>query len=322
MDRFEAMAMLLEVVENGSFSAASRALRVPIPTLSRKVSELEALLATRLLTRTTRKLTLTDAGITYIEAARRILEQVGDAEREAAGEFTTPKGELILTAPTMFGRLHVLPVVADFLTLYPQINIRLHLGDRNVHLVDDRVDMAVRIGKLADSSMTATQVGSMRTVVCVSPTLLTSHGIPRSPSDLLDLPCVTVDIPVPTLGWRFHMGRATEVTEVPIKSRLSVTTTEAAVDAAIRGVGATRLLHYQVADAVASGALKIVLRSFEPEPSPIHLVHVARKQMPIKIRRFIDFAIPRLRSALDQLSAPVSRAKRHQESGSAAHCRR
>ena len=131
-------------------AAAGRALRVPVPTLSRKISELEASLGTRLLIRTTRKLTLTDVGVTYVAAARRILEQVEDAEREAAGEFTTPKGELVITAPIMFGRLHVLPIVIDFLALFPEINIRLQLADRNVHLVDDHVDMAVRIGQLPD----------------------------------------------------------------------------------------------------------------------------------------------------------------------------
>src|SRR6267142_587824 len=147
MDRFEAMSMLVTVIEMGSLSAAGRALKVPLATLSRKISDLETLLGTRLLIRTTRKLTLTDAGITYITAARRILEQVEDAEQEAAGEFTAPKGELVITAPISFGRLHVLPVVADFLALFSEINVRLVLADRNVSLIDDHVDMAVRFGK-------------------------------------------------------------------------------------------------------------------------------------------------------------------------------
>ena len=192
MDRFEAMSMLVTVSEAGSLSAAGRALKVPLATLSRKISDLETLLGTRLLIRTTRKLTLTDAGITYVTAARRILEQVEDAEREAAGEFTAPKGDLVITAPIMFGRLHVLPVVADFLALFPEINVRLVLADRNVSLIDDHVDMAVRIGKLPDSSMVATQVGLMRTVVCASPALMDGRGVPQAPDDLLKLPCVSV----------------------------------------------------------------------------------------------------------------------------------
>jgi DNA-binding transcriptional LysR family regulator len=303
MDRFEAMSILLKVVEHGNLSAASRALNIPLATLSRKISDLETLLATRLLIRTTRRLTLTDTGVTYVKAARRILELVEEAEHEAAGEFTAPRGDLVLTAPVMFGRLYVLPVVTDFLALFPEINVRLLLGDRNVHLVDDQIDMAVRIGTLPDSSLSATRVGSMRTVVCASPTLLASHGTPQSPDDLARIPCVTVDIPVPALAWRFQVQESSVPVEIPIRPRLSVTSTEAAAVAAIRGAGAVRLMLYQVADAVQAKTLQIVLRSYEPEPVPIHLVHVSRGQMPVKLRTFIDFARPRLKTALEELTA-------------------
>lgn len=303
MDRFEAMSMLLEVVEKGSLSAAGRALRVPVPTLSRKLSDLEELLGTRLLIRTTRKLTLTDAGAAYVAAARRILEQVEEAEREAAGEFTTPKGELVLTAPILFGRLHVLPVVADFLALFPEINIRLMLSDRNAHLVDDHIDMAVRIGRLPDSSMIATRIGSMRTVVCASPALLAAHGVPRSPEDLQRRPCIGFNAPTSAPGWRFWPRESAASIEIPITPRLAVTTAEAAADAAIRGVGLVRLFHYQVADAVKSGMLEIILEEFEPEPAPIHLVHAARGQMPLKMRRFLDFAAPKLRQVVAGIGA-------------------
>ncbi len=294
MDRFEAMAMLREAVDRGSLSAAGRALRVPVPTLSRKISELEALLGARLLIRTTRRLALTDAGATYLAAARRILDEVDGAEREAAGEFAVPKGELVVTAPLHFGRLHVLPVVADFLALFPAINVRLRLADRNVVLVDDHVDVAVRIGRLDDSTMVATRIGSMRTVSCASPALLDRHGVPAAPQDLAGLPVVAVDAPMP--------GSAIpgDVASVP---RLSVTTTEAAVQAAILGIGVARLLHYQVADAVEAGALRIVLGAFEPAPVPVHLVHAVRGQLPLKMRRFLDFAAPRMRERLDRLAS-------------------
>ena len=298
MDRFEAMAMLVTVTETGSLSAAGRALKVPLATLSRKISDLEALLGTRLLLRTTRKITLTDAGATYVAAARRILEQVEDAERAAAGEFTAPKGELVITAPIFFGRLHVLPVVADFLALFPDINVRLALADRNVSLMDDHVDMAVRIGRLPDSSMVATQVGLMRTVVCASPALMAGRGVPQIPDDLLRLPCVTVDTPLPSPGWRFKAPGSGATLEIPIVPRLSVTTTEAAAQAAIRSIGATRLLHYQVVEAVDAGALRIILDEFEPDPAPVNLVHASRGYMPLKMRRFLDFATPRLRKAV------------------------
>jgi DNA-binding transcriptional LysR family regulator len=302
MDRFEAMSMLVAVTDTGSLSATGRTLKVPLATLSRKISDLETLLGTRLLIRTTRKLTLTDAGIAYVAAARLILEQVENAEREAAGEFTTPKGELVITAPIQFGRLHLLPVVADFLALFPEINIRLVMTDRNVDLVDAHVDMAVRIGKLPDSSMVATQVGLMRTVVCASPELLGAHGVPQTIDDLQKLPCVTVDAPMPLPGWRFKTPGSEAMQEVSIVPRLSVTTTEAAAQAAIRSVGVTRLLHYQVAEAIKANALRIILTAFEPDPVPVNLVHVSRGQMPLKMRRFLDFAAPRLRDVLGKVA--------------------
>ena len=299
--------MLVAVTEQGSLSAAGRVLQVPLATLSRKISDLEALLGTRLLTRTTRKLTLTDAGIAYVAAARRILEQVEEAEREAAGEFTVPRGELVLTAPVMFGRLHVLPAVCEFLATFPEINIRLILADRKVDLIDDHVDMAVRIGKLPDSSMVATRIGVMRTVTCASPTFLVGRGTPRIPDDLLHLPCVTVDTPMPSPSWRFRNPRSGAALDVAVLPRLTVTTPEAAAQAAIRNVGIARLLHYQVTEAVERGGLEIILETYEPEPAPVHIVHASRGQMPLKMRRFLDFAAPRLKQVLNGISSAQPR---------------
>lgn len=302
MDRYEAMALFVAVTERGSLSAASRALEVPLATLSRKVTDLESLLGARLLIRTTRKLTLTDAGVAYLAAARRILEQVEDAEREAAGEFSEPKGELVITAPMLFGKLHVLPVVADFLALFAQISIRLVLADRNVHLIDDHVDMAVRIGKLPDSTLVATRIGTMRTVICASSALLASHGTPNTPSDLLRFPSVVVDTPMPSSGWQFKAPDSSTTLEIQPHPRLWLTTTEAAAQAAIRSVGVTRLFYYQVAEAIEAGTLQIILEAFEPEPAPVNLVHPSRGQMPLKMRRFLDFAAPRLREVLARLN--------------------
>ena len=301
MDRLEAMSMLVTVTEAGSLSAAGRRLNVPLATLSRKISDLEALLGTQLLIRTTRKLSLTDAGAAYVMAARRILEQVVQAEREAAGEFDAPTGELVITAPIQFGRLHVLPLVAEFLAQFPDINIRLLLSDRNIDLVDAHVDMAVRIGTLPDSSMVATHIGLMRTVVCASPALMDERGVPATPDDLIRLPCVTVDALQPISGWLFKAPVSGARIEVPVKSRLSVTTTEAAAAAAVRSVGITRLLHYQVDDAEQAGLLRIILDTYEPEPVPVTLLHVSRAHMPLKMRRFLDFAAPRLRKTLAEL---------------------
>jgi DNA-binding transcriptional LysR family regulator len=298
MDRLEAMTILLKVVDRGSFSAASRDLGVPLATVSRKVNELEQHLGARLLVRTTRKVALTDAGATYIASARRILDEIDETERVAAGEFHVPRGELIVTAPVSFGRLHVLPIVTAFLAAYPEINVRLLLSDRNLDLIEDHVDMAVRIGSLPDSSMIATRVGSMRRVVCASPKLLASQGVPKSPQDLAGLPCVNFEFLSPPSAWPFRLKSDKGTTEVQIRPRLSVTTAEAAVWAACEGVGATRVLHYQCADALRDGSLRIVLADFEIEPLPVHLLHSGRAAMPAKARLFLDFSDHGLRERL------------------------
>ena len=301
MDRLAAMTILLRVVEKGSFSAAGRALGMPLATVSRKVNELETHLGTRLLVRTTRKVALTEAGGAYVAAARRILEEIDETERAAAGEFHTPRGELTLTAPVFFGRLHVLPVVTDFLAAYPAITVRLHLSDRTLHLIDEHVDLAVRIGSLPDSSLVATRVGAMRTVVCASPKLLAAHGVPQSPEDLAALPCVSFDAVSRAATWPFRLRDAKGTTEVPIRPRLSVSTAEAAVWAALQGVGATRVLHYQCADALHDGSLRIILAEFELAPLPVHLIHAGRGALPSKMRVFLDFAAGRLRGRLSAL---------------------
>jgi len=301
MDRLEAMTILLMVVDKGSFSAASRDLGVPLATVSRKVNELESHLGTRLLVRTTRKVALTDAGAIYVASSRRILDEIGETERVAAGEFQAPRGELILTAPVLFGRLHILPVVTDFLAAYPEINVRLILSDRNLHLIDDHVDMAIRIGALSDSSMVATRIGLMRTVVCVSPKLLAGRGAPEKPEDLAALPCVNFDFLSLTSTWPFRRKGTRGTLDVSIRPRLSVSTAEAAVWAAVQGVGATRVLHYQCADAVRDGALRIILADFELEALPVHLIHAGRGALPTKTRVFLDFVGPRVKEKLKSL---------------------
>lgn len=303
MDRLEAMAILLQVAAKGSFSAAARTMRIPVTTVTRKISDLEALIGTKLLIRTTRRVELTDAGVSYVSAAREIIDRVEAAEREASGEFTAPKGELVVTAPVQFGQLHVLPVVCDFLALYPEINIRLLLLDRNVRLVDDHVDLAVRIGPLPDSTMIATNIGSMRTVICASPNLIEDGSAVTTPGQLSEIPCITFDGPLPSPGWTFRDPMTGVPIQVPIISRLSVTTVEAALIAATAGVGAARLLHYQVAEAISSGKLRLLLEDSEPEPAPVSMVHAERGQLPLKIRRFLDYAAPRLREAIQKAVA-------------------
>lgn len=303
MDRLEAMSLLVAAAEAGSFTAASKRLGVPLPTVSRKVAELEARLNARLLIRTTRKLTLTDTGAAYLVASKQILEQVAEAERAASGEYLTPRGDLAIAAPIVFGRLHVLPVVNDFLAAFPDINVQLALSDRNADLVGDQLDLAVRIGALDDSSMIAQRAGHVRRVVCASPDFLKRHGVPKSPAELANFPCITFGMNAAT-SWPFAPKRRSALS-IPIRARLSVNTAEAALDATLAGVGLTQVLSYQAADAVKEKRLRIVLKEFELEPLPVHLVYPAQAQPPLKLRRFLEFALPRLKKALAEIERRV-----------------
>jgi len=203
MDRLNAMTTLLAVVDTGSLSAAARQLGAPLSTVSRKVSELESHLKTQLLIRSNRKLTLTDAGRSYIIACRQIIDQLGEAERAAAGEYSAPSGDLVITAPILFGRLHILPIVSTFLGEHSEISVRLVLTDRIVHLVDDHIDVALRIGHLPDSSLVAIKIGTTRHVVCASPEYLARRGRPTTPQALTNHDCVACDALMAPGGWAF-----------------------------------------------------------------------------------------------------------------------
>ena len=304
MDRLESMLVLITAVEAGSLSAAGRRLGMPLATVSRKVSELESHLRTQLLTRTRRGLTLTDAGRSYVAACKRILEEVGEAELAASGEYSAPKGDLIVTAPIVLGRLHVLPIVIEFLKTYPDIDIRMVLADRVTNLLEEQVDVAVRIGELPDSSLIATRVGLIRRVVCGSPAYFAARGTPKRPAELDAHDCITFDGLASPEAWTFRMRKADA--SVGIHSRLIVNTAEAAIDAAIAGLGITRVLSYQVATAVQVRALAIVFREFEPSPWPVSLVFAGQRLLPLKLRAFLDFAAPRLRERLRLVRAPSS----------------
>lgn len=299
MDRFDAMAVLLAVVEEGSLSAAARRLRVPLTTVSRKVADLERHLRTRLLTRTSRRVDLTEAGQAYVTAARRILEQVHEAERAATGEYSAPRGDLVVTAPVVFGRRHMIPIVSDFLAAYPEIAIRLLLIDRSVNLVEDHIDVALRIGLLADSALVATRVGFVRRVVCASPDYLAHRGTPAEPTDLKAHDLVTFEGFPATTDWRFRDG-ATSLA-IPVRPRLAVNAAEAAVDAVRTGLGITRVLSYQAADEIRSGALHVLLEAYEPEPLPVSFVHSERGLLPLKVSAFLDWAVPRMRTRMTTL---------------------
>lgn len=294
MDRLESMSVFVAVVAAGSFSAASRQLRMPLPTVSRKVAEIESHLRAKLLVRSTRKLVLTDAGHAYVEDCKRILEAVAEAERGASGQYNLPQGELTITAPIVFGRLHVVPVVTEFLRAYARVDVRLVLADRVLNLVEDRVDLAVRIGPLPDSRLVASKVGQIRRVVCASPAYLKERGTPRAPQDLLKHDCVTFAGLTDAGSWAFD-----DHGTVRVHSRLVASTAEAAVDAAVAGIGVTCTLSYQIADAVKAGRLAVVLRKFEPAPLPVSLLYVRESRITAKLRAFIDYSAPRLRARLN-----------------------
>nr|WP_246548253.1 LysR substrate-binding domain-containing protein [Ancylobacter oerskovii] len=290
------MAILLKVVETGSLSAAAKQLGVPLATVSRRIAELEAHLDTRILNRTSRRLSLTEAGRLYVEASRRILEQVEEAERSAMGVYKDPKGQLTVTAPVVFGRTHMIPIIAEFLAQYPEIDVKLVLADRLLDLLEADVDVALRIGELDDSSLVALRVGAVRRVTCASPTYLATHGRPQEPQDLKRHICVTFDNLASPAGWRFSSPNGD--VQVPVRSRLTVTTAEAAVDGAVAGLGFTRLLSYQIAREKRTGRLEVVLAEYELPAWPVSLVHAGQQLPPRKLRAFLDFAAPRLRDRL------------------------
>jgi DNA-binding transcriptional LysR family regulator len=305
MDRFEAMGLLIETVEAGSMSAAGRKLGVPLPTLSRKLADLEEHLGVRLLIRSTRRLELTEEGATYLAASRRILEEVGEAERQAGGEYVTPRGTLLVTAPVSFGRRHVLPIIGDYLAEHPEVSVRLNLSDQHLDLVGDHVDLAVRIGVLPDSQLVARRIGDMRWVIVGSPALLDVHGVPAQPQDLQRWPCVGVDNIQLASWWRFRKPGDRSDHTVAVRPRFAVNSGEGAVDGAVAGMGLTQTMLYQAAPAIADGRLRIVLSDWEAAPLPLSIVYTGQGRMPMKTRSLLDFASPRLAADLVRLDRMV-----------------
>jgi DNA-binding transcriptional LysR family regulator len=296
LDRFDAIRTLLAAVDGGSLSAASRSLGMPLPTVSRKVSELEAHLGTQMVVRTSRKLLLTDAGQAFVQAGRRILAELDEAERAASGEYQTPRGDLLVTAPIAFGRLHILPVVLEFLRAYPEVNVRLVLADTVVDLIDNHVDVAARLGRLPDSGLVAMRVGEVRWITVASPDYLRHRGEPATPADLADHDCVAFEGLQTSRSWTFAPGPGNG--PVAIRPRLGVNTADALIEAAASGFGVARMTSYQAASALRDGRLVEILCEYVGDPIPVHLVHTGPPLLPLKLRAFLDFATPRVRQYL------------------------
>lgn len=299
MDRLEAMSVFLAAVASGSLSGASRELGMPLATVSRKVAELEEHLNASLMTRSVRGLELTPAGRTYAAGAKAILEQLTEVERTTAGEYIEPKGDLVVSAPIVFGRMHVLPVVTRFLDAYPDVAVNLALTDRVAHFLDDQVDVALRVGSLPDSDLVATRLGTVQHIVCASPAYLKSHGTPTRPDDLARHRIIAFQSVSALSTWDF-LADGMQTVSTPA-ARLTVSTIDAAIDAALDGAGLIRAVSYQVAGHVGDGRLVRVLREFEPEPRPVHLVFGRQTRLPLKLRAFIDFSVPRLRARLAEV---------------------
>lgn len=300
MNQVEGMAILVAVADAGSLSAGARALGMPLATVSRRISDLEAYLGTPLLLRSKRGLGLTEAGAAFLAASRRILDDLREAESAAAGLPPAPRGELTVTAPVVFGRRHLLPVVAEFLAAEPEVDVRVVLGDRPANLADERADLAVRIGVATTGpEFVATPVGEVRVVTCATPAHLEAFGWPQVPADLAEHPCVTFTALSGARRWTYGEGAAAQ--SVRLRSRLVVNTAEAAISAALAGVGLTRAIDYQVAGLLQSGRLVRVLQGFEPAPLAVTLLHLRREPVPLRLRAFVAFAAPRLRERL----APV-----------------
>ena len=293
MDRLDSMSILVTVAEAGSLTAAARLLDTPLTTVSRKISDLEGHLKTQLLTRSSRRISLTDAGRSYVAACKRILEDVGEAERIVAGEYTAPKGELSVTAPIVFGRLHLVPVLADFLRAYPDIDVRLTLSNRQVNLTEEGIDAALRVGDLPDSALKATRVGTIRRVFAASPGYLKARGIPQKPADLIGHDCIGVQGFTGSGFWSVADGG-----EIPVRYRLIVNSTDAACEAAKEGMGIVSVFSHHVASNFQDGTLVSVLPDFRRETLPLSLVRGAGEYLPLKLRAFLDFVTPRLKARL------------------------
>lgn len=296
MDRLEAMSVIVAVAEEGTFSAASRRLGMSVATVSRKVAELEGSLKAELFQRSSRRMTLTEAGKDYVEACKGIIEQIDDAERQVSGEYRSPKGDLAVTTPWGLGHTHLLPLAVEFLNAFPEIDLRLLLTDRVVDSVEESIDVSIRIGALPESNMIAARIGSIRLVVCASPAYLAARGHPQTPEEIGDHDCIAINPLASPNAWKFRTGKRECL--VPIRSRLCVNTSEAAVIAAISGAGLTRVMSYKMDTAKRAGTLQLVLEAFEPEPLPVHILYSPRKPAPLKLRAFLDWMAPRLKARL------------------------
>src|SRR4051794_2185350 len=286
MDRLDAMQAFVAVADLEGFAPAARKLGLSPSAVTRLIAALEDRLGARLLQRTTRKVALTDVGARYLERVRRILADVEEAEAAAEGEQTQPGGRLVVSAPVGFGRLHVSPVMSAYLKHYPEVSGELRLSDRMINLVEEGVDLAVRIGHLADSTLVARQVGEMRRIVVAAPPYLRQRGEPNTPHEIPSHDTIQFGAMTASPDWRF-IEDENEI-RIACTPRFATNSADAAVQYAEQGGGLTRVLAYQAAASLKAGRLKIVLAKFEPPALPIHVVYPTSRLLSAKVRTFID----------------------------------
>jgi DNA-binding transcriptional LysR family regulator len=286
------MRVFVAVGEQGGFAAASRKLNISPAAVTRAVVGLEEQLGVQLLQRTTRNVRFTDAGRRYYDDVRAILLSISEANEAVSGINTEPRGTLTVTAPVLFGRMFVMPSIIEYMQRYPQVKVAAHFVDRVTNLVEEGMDVAIRIGNLPDSSLRAAKVGQVRRVLCASPAYLEAHGVPQAPSDLQHHSLIVSNVLSPHIEWRF--GGSDE--HLQVDPRLVVTSNDAALAATVGGLGIARLLSYQVRSEVERGDLRLLLETFEEEPWPVHVVHREERHGSTKVRNFIDLIVERLRS--------------------------
>ena len=294
MDKLHLMTVFVAVAEGKSFTAGARRLGLSAPAVTRAIAMLELKLGVKLLTRTTRHVRVTDAGQRYLDDVRRILCEVAEADEAAAGINAEPRGHLTVTAPSLFGKMFVLPGIVTFLQRHPAMEVSVLLLDRVVNMLEEGVDVAVRIGALPDSNMIAVRVGQVRRVVCAAPPYLANFGMPLTPADLINHTIINTNNMGAVCEWKF--GDANNSLTVQVKPRLTVSTNDAAIEAATQGFGIARILSYQGAALFASGTLTTILCDHEPPAMPIHVIYREGRRASAKVRSFVDMMVLHLQS--------------------------
>ncbi len=288
MDRWQAMRIFVKVAETASFAETARHLHMSAPAVTRAVASLEDIIGARLLVRTTRSVSLTEVGIRYFDDCRRILLDLSEAEAAVAVHYATPTGTLAITSSALFGQMHVLPILTDYLDQYPTMSAKALFVDRRVNIVDEGIDVAIRIGRLPDSGFRAIKVGTVRRVVCASPAYFEKHAIPRTPADLKGHRITSSTSAQASMEWRFADDH-----RVTLRPDLQCNTNEAVISTALSGWGIARVLHFQIGSMLAEGRLQIVLANFEEPPLPIHVLHLEGRRASAKVRAFVDLAVAR-----------------------------